>query len=236
MTGLPGQTPAAALEDVSIALDASPGHLSVYTLTLEEGTALHESAARGEFTPQPVDKEAETWELVRSRLREAGYRQYEVSNFARPGRESRHNLHYWRLDPYIGVGPGAVSTLAVADGRVVRLENTRRRREYLSGDVAAALRPEILEPRSLLLDHLLMGLRLEDGIDRRVFTRRFGRGLEELLPRSWDSWRRRNLAREMSGGWRCTDAGRLILNTLLAEAAAEIEDTPGVHIARVQWP
>ncbi len=235
ITGLPEQSYQDALADLTTLLDASPGHVSVYALTLERGTALHDAAAAGEFTPLPPEEEAVAWEQITARLAGAGYRQYEISNFARPGQESLHNLHYWRLDPYVGLGPSAFSTLPLADGRVVRLEAVRDLDRYDGPEAAACFTQEFLNAREWLLDHLLMGLRLEEGIDKRVFARRFGRGLDQALPRTWASWRERGLAEATETYWRCTPSGRLVLNALLREAAEELDKAEWLKTRRARW-
>jgi oxygen-independent coproporphyrinogen-3 oxidase len=232
ITGIPTQSGRDALRDVDDALAARPAHLSLYELTLEEGTPLAEAVGSGECPSLPPARHA-FWEEARARLTAAGYRHYEVSNFARPGKECLHNLRYWRLDPYIGVGPGAASTLAGAGGEVLRLETSRRFPEYCSADPGRYLSREVIPARSVLLEQLMMGLRLEEGIERSRILRRFGRPLEEILGGLWSDWLERGLVRPDAGAYACTDEGRLLLNTLLREAAA---GTGNLHGLTVDWP
>lgn len=106
--GLPGQTMDSWRETVEHALTLQPEHLSCYGLKVEEGTALAQRVARGEQLPDD-DTQADLYLWTVERLERAGLRQYEISNFARDGFESRHNLRYWELRPYLGIGPGAHS-------------------------------------------------------------------------------------------------------------------------------
>ena len=106
--GLPGQTPDSWQQTVGHALSLEPEHLSCYGLKVEEGTPLAARVAAGEVLPDD-DTQADLYLWTVERLKQAGYVQYEISNFAKPGYESRHNLRYWLTQPYIGFGPGAHS-------------------------------------------------------------------------------------------------------------------------------
>ena len=233
MTGIPTQTAAGALADLEQAIGLKPGHLSVYTLTLEEGTPLRRAVETGECAPPPGDEELSLWSEVGARLADAGYRHYEVSNFARPGKECRHNLRYWRLDPYIGVGPGAASTLPGAGGEALRLETTRDLREYCGTDPPGYLTREAPAAGSVLLEQLMLGLRLETGIERSRIARRFGMSLEDCLGGLWEKWLGKGWVRPSETDYVCTEEGRLILNVLLREAAGAIADRRDL---RVSWP
>ncbi len=233
ISGIPTQTVAGALRDLERAAACAPGHLSLYALTLEEGTPLFEAARSGELVPPGEDEEVGLWRASNELLAASGYRRYEVSNFARPGKECRHNLRYWRLDPYVGVGPGAASTLAGADGEVLRLEAPRDVRRYSASAPLASLAREELSPGTVLLEQLMMGLRLEEGIERARIRRRFGLSLEECLGGSWEEWIERGLVRPDEEFYACTDEGRLLLNALLREAAGKIAERRDLSVS---WP
>ena len=123
--GFPGQSPARWLANLDAAIALEPDHLSFYGLTIEEGTPLHQDVARGRVTVPDEDTMADLYEMGRERLDAAGYRQYEVSNFARPGHECRHNLGYWTDREWLGLGPSAHSYL---DGD--RFDNVESLSEY----------------------------------------------------------------------------------------------------------
>ncbi|MBN2351136.1 MAG: radical SAM family heme chaperone HemW [Spirochaetales bacterium] len=230
---IPTQTVAGALRDLEGAVARAPGHVSLYDLTLEEGTPLFAAVRSGECAQPTTESEIEVWRETRSFLTASGYRPYEVSNFARPGKECLHNLRYWRLDPYIGVGPGAASTVPGADGTALRLETTQDLRQYCAADPLSALSVERLSAGALLLEQLMMGLRLEDGIERSRIARRFGAPLEELLGGAWDHWLAKGWVRADESAYACTDEGRLCLNPLLREAAGSIS---GRSNLKVVWP
>jgi oxygen-independent coproporphyrinogen-3 oxidase len=233
ITGIPTQTPRAALADVASAIACLPGHLSLYELTLEKGTPLYDDVHSGALSPPPLGDDAGFWNELCAALTAAGFNHYEVSNFARPGKESRHNLQYWRLDPYIGVGPGAASTLSGADGAILRLETSLSFREYCEAGPDEYLACERLDARAVLLEQLMMGLRLTRGIERERMLRRFGRPLEECLGGLWEQWLARGLVAPGQAVYACTNAGRLVLNQLLREAAGAIGRLTDLE---VNWP
>jgi oxygen-independent coproporphyrinogen-3 oxidase len=107
MYGIPGQSRSQFIEDLERAVGANPSHLSLYSLTVEEETPYARRIERGVAKPPAEVLQGDLFEALPSRLADSGYRQYEVSNYARPGYESRHNLQYWLYRPYLGLGPGA---------------------------------------------------------------------------------------------------------------------------------
>jgi oxygen-independent coproporphyrinogen-3 oxidase len=178
MTGLPFQDEAAVLRDIETLLAFEPGHVSLYALTPEPGTPL---AAWGPDVMKNLpqgDAADELWLAGRSTLEKAGYRQYEVSNFSLPGHECLHNLRYWRMENWIGLGPGASSTL-IDDETGTGLRYTFRPD---LGFYMAAMPPEEEElDRSTLMEEcLFMGFRCLLGPDAALFKRRFG--LELRVP------------------------------------------------------
>ena len=112
MYGLPGQTLGQWRETMAQTLALSPEHLSLYALTLEEGTPLRRWVAEGRLPEPDADLAADMYDYARARLGGAGYHHYEISNWSRPGRQSEHNLAYWRNGQWLGVGPGAHSALS----------------------------------------------------------------------------------------------------------------------------
>ena len=218
LAGIPGQTMAAMREDLDRAMEARPGHISFYALTPPPGSSLE-----SRIDSQRRDG---VWLAGFRRLEQSGYRNYEISNFARSGEECRHNLRYWNLRPYLGVGPGAVSTLPGRGARVYRLFNPERLDRFLAGRNAAwNLRLARISGRSFVFETLMMGLRLNEGLERGAFIRRFGLPLENLVPGLWPEWNARGLTAEIGGRYALNRKGRLSLDRLLIELAEHLEKT-----------
>jgi len=178
--GLPGQTLARWQETLEAALSLEPDHLSLYALTLEEGTPLQERVARGELPPPDDDAAAEMYEWAEARLARAGYVHYELSNWARAERYfCRHNLTYWYNEPYLGFGAGASSWWG---GR--RWTNVRHPEEYirrLAAGQSVAEEVEEIGPRLEMGETMMMGLRLVNGVSDARFRARFGVGLADVF-------------------------------------------------------
>ncbi|HKR99617.1 MAG TPA: hypothetical protein VJU79_08895, partial [Candidatus Dormibacteraeota bacterium] len=175
---VPGVTRAAWMETVHRVVALGPEHVSCYELTVEPGTPLHRSVLQGRVHPEDADEAlAQHWLAVET-LESAGYRQYEISNFARPGAECRHNLAYWRNQWYLAVGVGAhghlpsdAATLLGLDaaprGESVRYWHSRAISEYLrSGrDHALPIQGwESIDSLTAETERLMLGLRLEEGV------------------------------------------------------------------------
>ena len=178
MYGLPGQTPRQWRTTLERALELGPEHLSAYLLTVDERVPLGRQVLRGQLQLPIDDQIAEHYEHAQELLAAAGYRQYEVSNWALPGRESRHNLSYWRDEPYLGLGAGAASSY---QGR--RYKNTTDPAAYIRGIANGT--PDLIEDercdgQTALLDHLALGLRLREGLDLARARQRFGVDLAAL--------------------------------------------------------
>jgi putative oxygen-independent coproporphyrinogen III oxidase len=205
-------------EELNRALGHAHDHLSLYQLTIEPGTRFASMVARREFVPLDSDAAAGLYELTAAMTAAAGIPAYEISNHARPGRESRHNLTYWRYGDYAGVGPGA-------HGRRLGSRTVRHRKpeNFLSSLVRnghGIAEEERLSPTEAADEALVMGLRLTEGIDPGAIAERFG------LPQIVD-WRRierlvtsRHLMRNDSR-IALTPKGRLLLDYILGEIAAD---------------
>jgi len=203
---LPGQTAAAWEAQLRRALSFGTGHLSLYQLTIEPGTRFAAMAAKGALVPADPNESASLYELTREMSAAAGLPAYEISNHARPGEESRHNLAYWRYQGYAGVGPGA-------HGR--RNGHATRRHKKPENWLAALTRnghgiveETRLSPKEQRVEALLMGLRLAegmtdepDGLDMAAVERLTDQGLLE----------------RGGGRLRATPRGMLLLDAILAE-------------------
>ncbi len=185
----PEQDPAAWRAELTRALDQAPAHLSVYQLTIEKGTAFHGDWRRGELVPPGEIEAAELYRTTQAILYDAGLPGYEISNHARPGAESRHNLTYWRYGDYLGVGPGAhgrVTRAGSMSGETIKLAITRHRAP--EAWLAAVEREghgtrecEALSRQDRLSELVIMGLRLREGIPRAAFRREAGGEPEAVL-------------------------------------------------------
>jgi oxygen-independent coproporphyrinogen-3 oxidase len=124
--GIPGQTIEEAKTDINNILFLNPDHISAYTLSIEEGTPLHNELMQGQFIPLPDSLSAEMYKTTQNLLQNSGYEQYEISNYAKNGFECQHNNHYWNIDPYLGFGPSAHGF----NGRI-RWENINNINSYI---------------------------------------------------------------------------------------------------------
>jgi oxygen-independent coproporphyrinogen-3 oxidase len=250
IAGIPGQTREGLIADAATVARTGCGHASLYSLTVEPDTPLAGLVRSGSIALNPRDHDDTLWLEGRAALAAAGLHQYEVSNFARPGKECRHNLRYWRLEPYLGIGPGAVSTLppdlAAAltgervDATVVRLSNPPDLNSFLFGADRPAGSPwgiekETVATPAFVLETLMVGLRLVHGISTASFHRRFGCGLDRLAPGLWERWVEQGLASPAADSLRLTDRGLLALDTLLAGLAGELREN-GLQAIDLCWP
>ena len=214
---LPGDSEAAWAATLAQALSLGTSHLSLYQLTIEPGTRFASIVARRDFEPLDPDAAATLYELTDEMTSSAGMPAYEISNHARIGQESRHNLTYWRYGDYAGVGPGA-------HGRRLGMRTMRHRKpeNFLSAVARnghGMVEEAPLSPVESADEALVMGLRLREGIDREVLGERFG------LPALVDWNRVSALVRsghiEQSGTRiALTGAGRLLLDHILGEIVA----------------
>lgn len=163
---IPGQTLADFRRDLDAAIALNTDHLSCYNLTYEPQTAMTARLARGEFTPADENTEIDMFSEATSRLERAGLARYEISNYARPGCESQHNLAYWRQEQWIACGPSAAAHLTLANGPH-RWKNTPRLDDYLARDddgFTSAQDHEPPDPRRALVERIMTGLRLREGL------------------------------------------------------------------------
>ena len=177
MSALPGQTLKGYLDTLEkvLALDPPPEHVSAYSLILEEGTALWEQAGRGELNLPDEDTEREMYEATRRVLEGAGYVRYEISNYARPGRECRHNCGYWRRRDYAGFGIGAASLI---DN--VRFKNGEDLRAYLENPAGCRCDRQVLSVSEQMEEFMFLGLRMTAGVSAAEFASCFGKEPEHV--------------------------------------------------------
>ncbi|HNQ23942.1 MAG TPA: radical SAM family heme chaperone HemW [Phycisphaerae bacterium] len=213
--GIPDQTPASWSASLKQVLDAGVEHLACYGLTYEPGTPLTERLARGEVTRCPESLEADMYEQAMDFLPAHGFDQYEISNFARPGSQCRHNLLYWHNEPYLGVGPSAAGCV----GRR-RYRNVEDVDEYLTSLEAGRLAEEeveLLDDEMLMHELLLMQLRLTEGLAVEVFRQRTGMDPLQLLQEPLGRLTTLGLLTVGTTHVALTRAGRLLADRVILE-------------------
>lgn len=178
MHGLPDQDLKEALSDLAMALSLQPTHLSWYQLTIEPNTAFWQQ-------PPRLPEEDTLWDIQeqgQQLLAEQGYIQYEVSAYALPTHQARHNLNYWQFGDYLGLGAGAHAKLTRPDGNVLRHWKTRQPQDYLNPNTPFVAGQQQLTPADLAFEFLLNALRLQEGVPASLFKSRTGLPLERLEP------------------------------------------------------
>jgi len=208
IAGLPGQTLNDWSRNLDEAVGMGPEHLSLYLLEIHEATPLAEQIRSGRRTPIDEELAAEMYELMLDRLAGAGYEQYEISNFSKPGFESRHNTKYWRLDPVFGFGVSAHSF----DGRE-RYSNERDTARYVEMIERAGSAEIYREEVDLASEYAFLGLRLNEGITLDDYEDRFGRRLETKISELAEN----GLLELSEGSLRLTRKGMLFSNEVFAE-------------------
>ncbi len=212
MYGLPGQTVDGALSDLEDALTACPEHISHYQLTLEPNTLFH---ARPPDLPTD-DIVWDSFEACHARLAAADYQRYEVSAYAKPGMECRHNRNYWEFGDYVGIGAGAHGKRTCnGERRIVRSRKTRHPNKYMAarppvGDVTE------VEGSDRSFEFMLNALRLTGGFEEGLFEARTGLSAGVIRPTLVAAESRGLVGRIGASGWRPTDLGMRFLNDLQA--------------------
>jgi len=219
MHGLPEQSAEQALDDIDRAISLAPNHLSWYQLTIEKNT---------EFYSQPpiLPKEETLWDIQErgaEKLQAAGYAQYEVSAFAKPGMRARHNLNYWTFGDYLGIGAGAhgkVTYTEVASNNksntdsmhLLRYRKSRQPKDYLKPRILYRVGEEEIAQQDLGFEFLMNVLRLKEGVSEDSFMARTGLELQRLEPQL-STFRAQGLMH--ASRLQVTDKGFLFLNTIL---------------------
>lgn len=222
MHGLPQQSNDDAMADLQQAIALSPEHLSWYQLTIEQNTAF--------YSAPPVLPEEEILADIQDAgqvlLASAGYVQYEVSAYAQPGKQARHNLNYWQFGDYLGIGAGAHGKITrPLQNSIMRLWKTRFPKHYLESQqkITAPVNGhqnsyvgggEVLTPESLPLEFMLNALRLNDGVSAEIFSQRTGLCRSTLNPQ-WQSLTERGLVEMDCGRLSTTALGFRFLNSVL---------------------
>ncbi|MBR3844970.1 MAG: radical SAM family heme chaperone HemW [Clostridia bacterium] len=208
MLGIPSQTLDSLRASANQVINLAAEHISIYSLQLEEGTPLFRMRER--YSLADDDAAADMYELVVKMMKDAGYRHYEISNFARGGRESKHNSKYWRLDEYLGLGLAAHSDFG---GK--RLENTRDMDRYLGGEWLQAESDISNSEREF--EFLMLGFRTADGISKSEFLARFGVDFDEKYGKKVEKFKKLGYFCEKGDALALTERGFEVSNAILTE-------------------
>ncbi len=223
MFALPGQTAAELAGDIREAVALAPDHLSTYCLTFEEDTKLWLKLSQGRVKLDP-DNEAALYRATWSQLADAGFEQYEVSNFARPGHACLHNLNTWRMQEWVGLGPSAASQQrGLRGGNVADLEQWHAgldRGERVTED------RQLLTPELLAEDALIFGLRMNEGVDLGVWRTRAPLAPWASVERTLDALVENELAVRSGNRVRLTDRGRLVADSVGTEIMTAFDREP----------
>jgi len=232
MMAIPGQHLKSFQESLRKVILLCPEHISVYSLMIEEGTpfyALYEEDVRkrektGEASGQlcSEDEERQMYHVAEAMLQEAGYQRYEISNYAKPGRECKHNMVYWKRGYYLGVGLGAASMMWPAkeedrqDWKEVRFHRTLDLKEYLEGDYTARELEYLLEEERMA-EFAFLGLRCKEGISPKTFELCFQKEIHQVYGRQITKLMEEDLLEESEGRIKLTEKGTDLANIVFAE-------------------
>ena len=198
-----------------------PEHISIYNMIIEPGTPFYEMNREGVLMMPSEDEQTEIDDYTRSYMKRMGYERYEFSNWAKPGRECRHNLGYWQGTPYIGAGLGAASYFNGS-----RWRNSPDIREYTDADIAGrgidAVREQRKEYKELsredrMEEFMFLGLRCTKGVSEAVFYGRFGVALSDIYGAQLDKYMRMGLMEHTDGQYRLTERGIEVSNVVLSD-------------------
>ncbi|HEX3484711.1 MAG TPA: radical SAM family heme chaperone HemW [Micropepsaceae bacterium] len=221
----PGQSDEAWTTELKDALSYGTEHLSLYQLTIEPGTAYATLARQGKLIVPNEDRAADLYEITQEFCDSAGLTVYEVSNHARPGAESRHNLTYWRYGDYAGVGPGSHGRLSIAErGLATQAERLPERWLTEVEEKSSSLVLTELSREESARENLLMSVRLSEGLDLNAYRSRWG---VAPSPSVVVSLQAAGLVMMENGRLAATPAGRLVLNGVIRELADSLQP---------QWP
>jgi oxygen-independent coproporphyrinogen-3 oxidase len=219
--GLPEQAMARWERTLEEALTLGPEHLSLYALTVEEGTPLARDVARGRVPPPDPDAQADQYEYTQDRLASAGYEHYEISNWARPERRCAHNLVYWQNREYLGLGAGAHSFVDGTRFSTVLLPNRYAELVDESTDAADGsvhmrhvIAGEEITPMLAMSDTMILGLRLNDGVSFEAFRARHGRDMDDEFGALLLEFEGHGIVERTATHVRLTRRGRLLSNEL----------------------
>ena len=227
MFGIPGQTFTDWSETLDAALSLRPEHISAYGLIPEEGTPLYCDLEKHLYDLPDPDTERQMYDEAINKLKKAGLFQYEISNFAQLGFECKHNIGYWTQIPYIGIGVSAASMTGLSAGMngmtYIRRTNTESMQEYRRLVTAGALPGSIekINPAEARFETMMLGLRMNKGINEAAFLRMHGISVEKSFGNRLTDLLKKGLILHQAGSWKLSRRGFDIQNSVLVELMDE---------------
>lgn len=220
MFGLPNQTLEDVRQSVDRALRMDLQHYSIYGLKVEERTLFHAMQERGELALPAEEDEAEMFDFIMTRLHEAGYLQYEISNFARPGFEGKHNQQYWHNRAYYAVGAGAHGYVGG-----VRHVNVKGVQAYIEAadQRLPRLSEETVTQLEAMEDFMMVGMRLLAGVDRVLFESQFGMHMDEVFEQPLRTLLNKGLIEPTAVGYRLSAHGVTLGNVVFGEFVGSLD-------------
>ncbi|KOR88354.1 radical SAM family heme chaperone HemW [Paenibacillus solani] len=214
MFGLPNQTLDMLAESIDKALELGLPHYSIYSLKVEENTLFHTMYQRNQLPLPDEEDELNMYLLLMDRMKAAGYKQYEISNFAKPGFESRHNMTYWRNEDYYGLGAGAHGY--IGRQRHVNIKGVNPYNEAANQGLPRLESFEVSKEEAME-DFLMVGLRVLDGVSGSRFRQQFGISMEEVFAKPLNKMLGAGLLDSTDDGYKLSSKGILFGNDVFAE-------------------
>ncbi|WP_226583170.1 radical SAM family heme chaperone HemW [Halobacillus litoralis] len=215
MYALPGQTVEDFERTIDEAMQFNLPHYSSYSLQIEPKTIFYQRYKKGKLTKAPEDDEAAMYELLQSKLSQAGAKQYEISNFAKPGFESKHNLTYWNNEYYFGIGAGAHGYLP--GKRTINIRPLPAYVKKAMADGKPVLHEEPIGRKEEMEEEMFLGLRKTEGVSKDRFGEKYGSPLVDIFGHALINLKDRSLIEEDSGYIRLTSKGRILGNEVFQE-------------------
>ena len=215
MYALPNQKPKEWKESLEKIVKLNPSHISAYSLILEEGTKLYDMYEDNEFEMTDEDTDIDMYNYTINYLKENGYNQYEISNYAKEGFECRHNILYWKCDHYIGLGPGASGYLG--NYRYNNVESLQDYHENLNKNKKPIENLEKLSIEDKIQEKIFMGLRMNEGIKFDDLKKQFNTDIKEKYSNQIKELKDKGLINESIAGFSLTQRGREISNSVFVE-------------------
>ena len=212
MESLPLQTAQSFKNSLQTAVELPINHISVYSLIIEENTPLKAKYDSGVFTLPDEDSDRDLYAFTKEYLENFGFNRYEISNYAKKGYESRHNLKYWNLDEYIGLGTAAHSFVGNR-----RFSNTEKLENYLDGQFRNAEESELLSTDDIMGEYMMLGLRKTAGISKQEFKIRFKTDIKDVYGTVMEKYFRSGFMKEENGFIMLTDKGLDVSNSIMCE-------------------